>query len=403
MINKNYLLLAIAALMLILSSCKKDTSETDPNNPDPIIEDNTCMEYVDLHAQVNSAKQIFFLNDNEGWMIGHSKDESAANAILLHTSDGGQTWSIINNDLGFGFAIGVNESKFKFCFTNATHGYLTINMGTDNTPDNEYYYTNDMGVSWNPVPLPSNSEDVFEYYGMGVNSTQMVFVARVDPPYPAISYNAMYFVSNDSHTITSDIFISYNSDYRLTGRDIHFTDAGVINMQVLKSDQVFMAHSEDFGANWSYIEIEYKSRPLTYMEFVTDDIGYMPVDMIVFGPTQPFYKTTDGGATWTKKYIDADNGSNGTSFFHFAFTDENNGLAIRAASDGLYKTTDGGDSWARVSCFSDDNYDFDIYTSPISIAYPSINNGIILSSFMDVDAVEIIDTYRNRVYFYVGE
>lgn len=398
--NKNHFLLAIAALMLIFSSCEKDAAEKDI---DPNIEDNTCMEYVDLHATVNNAKQIFFINDNEGWMIGFSKDQSAPNAILLHTSDGGQTWSIINNDLDFGFAIGMTDSKFKFYFTDATHGYICIDLGTDTTPYNEYYYTDDKGVSWNPVPLPSNSDDVSIYYGMAANSTQMVFAARVNPPYPAESYNALYFVSNASHTITSEVSISSPDDYQLTKRDIHFTDAGVINMQVEKIDQVFMAHSADYGASWTYTEIDYRSKALTYMEFVTDDIGYLPVDMLVFGPTQPFYKTTDGGATWTQKTIDADNGKNGTSFSHFAFADANNGLAIRTSSNALYKTTDGGNSWARVACFTDENYDFDIYTSPLSIVYPSVNKGIVLSSFMDVDASEMVDTYQNRVYFYAGE
>lgn len=394
-------LLSILILFLTLNACDTDDGQDDP----PIDEETTCMEFVDMHSQVKDARHIFFLNANEGWMIGFSGSTLETNAQLLHTTDGGQSWSIINTDLGFGMFMHVNNSNFKLQFTDANHGYISIDFGMDGySPAYQYYYTNDKGVTWDAVPLPDDADLIHETYGMGVNSTQMVFAARINPPYPSESCHKLYFVSNTTHTITSEVVLTCDFDFSISSaHDIHFTDSGIINMSVATLDpyQKLMAHSENFGASWTYTPIEYDAGHHSYMEFVNDNIGYLPANTVTYSDTQYLYKTIDGGATWALKPINTSD--SGTSFFHFSFADANNGLAIRFSGTGLYKTTDGGDTWSRISCFVDEDYSFDIHTSPKNIAYPSTDNGIILTQWMDVDAEEDIDIYQNRVYFYTGE
>ena len=388
--------LVICIFLSTVTSCKSDVID-DNNNAT-----GECMDNISLHPTTHNAKQLFFLNQNEGWMIGLNNQ---SNAMLLHTSDGGQNWNVVNNDLGFGgVEMNTNGSKFKFRFTNSNQGYICLDLPINNI-DNIYYYTNDGGVSWIPVPLPtlSNDEDI-SLYGMGVNSTKMVFAARVvnsnnniDPCY------RLYYVSNTSNTITNYVDIACGWDTKsFDPRDIHLTDSGVINMEATSSNPFthYMAHSNNFGNSWTYTEIENPAADHSYMEFVNDNVGYLPAKTNTFADEQPYYKTTDGGVTWTRKTIGVDNGS---SFAHFAFADENNGLAIRYLGSEIYKTTNGGDSWEKVSCFDNTNLALDIYATPLDIAYLSVDNGITLTSWMDVDATEDVDTYQTRVYFYKGE
>ena len=382
----------IFAIILILFSCGIDTIE-DPN---PSNGADECMEFVDIHPIAKDARHMFFINDYEGWMISLESH----NAILLHTTNAGDTWTVINSDLKFGaLSMYGNGSSFKFRFIDSNNGYIALHrFAMDGYGENElYYYTTDKGVTWDAVQPPIDLDDIQDNHGMGVNSTQMVFTMKDTYIGETISYHRLYFVSNTSHTITNYVLLP--DDYNFNSKDIHITDAGVINMSASISDQKYMAHSEDYGNSWTFTAVDYLAKSYSYMEFVTDDIGYIPVDAIVWAENQIFYKTTDGGATWIEKTA----AISGLSFTHFSFSDADNGLAIRFLDEGLYKTTDGGDTWSRVSCFVNEDYDFDIHTTPQDIAYLGTDNGIVLSSWMDVDANNDIDTYQNRVYFYSGE
>jgi len=295
--------------------------------------------------------------------------------MLLHTTDGGQNWSVVNNNIGSGaFGMYANGSQFKFHFTSSTHGYMSLDSPMNGYTDELYYYTNDGGVTWNAVPLPTLGDDENIYlYGMGVNSTQMVFAALVTNSNGDIpSCYRLYYVSNTTHTITNYIdivcyLLEEHKNYK--PREIHITDSGVINMSATSQNPYtkYMAHSEDYGSSWTYTEVEDLPYDHSYIQFVNNNVA-----------------TLEGGM----------------SFYQFSFADENNGLAIRFSDDALYKTTNGGDSWERVSCFNDKQLAIDIHTSPQNIYYPSVDNGIILTKWMDVDANDDADMYQNRMYFY---
>lgn len=400
-------LIPILVISLIFS-CKKNIDDNNPQNND----DNTeCMAYKDINSIVHNSKHLFFLNENEGWIIGKDTggaDPAAGKYILLHTNDGGQNWTVTNSDLGFGtYSIYGNGTSFKFRFTTSTHGYMSLNLPMMDT-DNKYYYTNDGGASWQPVPLPTISTDENLYmYGMGVNDAQMVFAALIDNNSTDIDdCYRLYFVSNATHSITGYVNVDCFTypdvpQYRFSPRDISFTNDGTINMVISSGPNssphlIYIAHSIDAGNSWTYTQIDYKPSDLSYFEFVNNNVGYLPINTEDLGTDRVFYKTTDGGATWTKKI--AHLGDNGGSILHMSFADENNGLAVRLATgNGLYKTTDGGDTWNRVGCYDDPNNSIDIWTTPVDIVYPSVNTGIILGAWMDSNGNG--DT-ENRVYFY---
>lgn len=381
---KTTFILVLVTLGLFFSSCKK---EDDPD--DNSAETQDCMDYVSINDLVQHASDIFFINDLEGWIMSGEN--------LLHTSDGGQVWSVMNDFNDQGVNLYANGSIYKLHFIDSDNGYLSLDWGMDGYEvEEQYYYTTDKGATWSPITLPTTPEETINNYGIGVNSTQMVFLSYTQYDGEDYGHKRLYFVSNTSHAITNEVILP--DSYNWNAHDIHFTDAGVINMAVTDDSQNYMAHSEDFGNSWTYTEIEYYARVYSLMEFPTDNVGYLPADPGILLDAQPFYKTTDGGATWTEKTISVERG---TTYHHFSFSDENNGLAIRYLGDGLYKTTDGGDSWERVGCFTDSNYDLDIWTSTIGIAYPSTDNAIVLTNWTDTEAEGYSVT--NRIYFYKGE
>jgi hypothetical protein len=58
----------------------------------------------------SSLFDVFFLNANEGWAVG-------ANGTILHTINGGTTWTLEANGLTTAFLTGVH-------FTSSTNGYI---------------------------------------------------------------------------------------------------------------------------------------------------------------------------------------------------------------------------------------------------------------------------------------
>jgi len=403
-----YIILLLVALNITLVSCEEET-DTQDDDDNPTIENGECMDYLNLHDKVRDARDIFFINDNEGWMIGFNGSSTTSNTKLLHTSDGGQTWNIINPDMGFGAMMHVNGSNFKIHFTDSNNGYIAIDFGMEEDySELMYYYTTDKGATWSPVPLPTiGADDNIYLYGMGVNNTQMVFAAYIVTPEGDIpDCHKLFFVSNTTHTISGQVTLECSTvgdfTYNYNPRDIHFTDSGVINMLVFEHDAsaYYMAHSENFGVSWSHTAIDYIPAHHSYIQFVNNQVGFMAANTLIYDDTQHFYKTTDGGETWILKTIDA---GAGLPIYRLSFADENNGLAIRYSDNELFKTTNGGDTWSIVGCFLDQNSDLDIATFPQDIYYASPDNAIILTSWLNVDAENDADINQNRLYFYTEE
>ncbi len=376
-------------ILSLLFSCGDDETSGGDNPPEE--QNGECMDYVDLHGLVYEAHDMFFINAQEGWLAGIS---DIGNRLLLHTTDGGHNWSIINES--------PSASNGGYTFENLH--FVDSNLGYAVKTINERIYTTDGGVTWTEIPLPTVDGTIISIEtGMSVNNNTMIFVVKINPSDSNLpDYEKLFFFSNTTHDYVSGQVLPSDYDFTIggvNGQDIYYSNSGVINMSVRYNGETMMAHSSDNGVSWSFIEASLGD--LTDIEFSTENVGYLTAGMYQWGSSVPFYKTTDTGVTWTLKTAELDNGA---GFNHFSFADENNGLATRGLGNSLYKTSDGGDTWQSVSCFTDTNSQLDIATTPIEIYYPSANNGIILTIWQSNDTGNSgQDLYQNRLYFYTGE
>ena len=106
-----------------------------------------------------------------------------------------------------------------------------------------------------------------------------------------------------------------------------------------------VVRTTDGGVTWTDIRVKgSETRDFRDIEaFDKNNALIMCIDAPAF-----FLKTTDGGKTWKRKYMNRDP----KIFFDgFAFWDEKNGMAISDPIDGklfLVATNDGGESWKEI-------------------------------------------------------
>ncbi len=104
--------------------------------------------------------------------------------------------------------------------------------------------------------------------------------------------------------------------------------------------------SADQGASWQVVEggLPVNMLYLSTIAFATATTGYVSCQNISNQPV--FYKTIDGGSTWTLI------ASTGISSYvsEMLWLDENTGLAaVPNGESGIFRTTDGGNHWNKVS------------------------------------------------------
>ena len=368
-------------------SCEDSTTIIDDINPDPVAE---CMQFSAMDNLIAELpRKVFFLNNNEGWVRGYN---SNFEGTFLYTSDGGENWIEMPTELDFTEA---DAAYTQFYFINSTDGYL--NTGYPETIN----YTTDKGASWQEIDF--GNLNLKDFYGIASNSTQTIVAANTSVV-DSETHNRLYFISNATHQVVADLLTPFELN---NARDINFTDNGVINISYVyfsNTDEIKFAHSEDFGVNWTFSTIDMNSiYPYENdhdMVFPSDNIGYFTgYDTTVGAGEGTFiFKTTNGGASWNKIEIETHSGLN---LSQLAFSDENNGLALGhiMGDSGLYKTTNGGNNWELINCFNDVE-GIITYTSPISLSYPSINKGFVLSIHnVNGDYEE----FQPRLYKYTGQ
>lgn len=100
---------------------------------------------------------VQFVNDEQGWAVGHD-------AVILHTEDGGRTWSLQN------FEPELEQPFLDLYFLDAQRGYAVgaygMMVGTD-----------DAGLSWEPVDAPAIRDEELHFNSITQLADGTLFIA----------------------------------------------------------------------------------------------------------------------------------------------------------------------------------------------------------------------------------
>jgi photosystem II stability/assembly factor-like uncharacterized protein len=236
----------------------------------------------------NVINDIFFINDNTGWLAGTTSQNLPYKGIIWKTVNGGNSWTTqLMSD---------SVNSYSTFFIDANTGFFNANR-IGSTP--LLYKTTNGGVNWNEL----------------VNSLQgMNFVYH------------MYFLNNNTGWVSSKKGIG-------------------------DSTRCVSLKTTDGGLSWSsYVFENFFAEANTYIPniiFLNQNTGYIsgsrnpiaPGDV----PEVRIFKTIDGGNNWNMLSVPI-----GPPYIHFAigmsFIDANTGWIVGDQSD-IRSTTNGGINW----------------------------------------------------------
>ncbi|MFN2581559.1 MAG: WD40/YVTN/BNR-like repeat-containing protein [Candidatus Dormibacteria bacterium] len=147
-----------------------------------------------LPSAVSDVLAVSFVGISDGWIGADSlaSDGSGATPVMLHTTDGGATWTTQT----LPSASGVDEVS-SLSFADASHGWAT-------TDTNQLFHTTDGGAAWTVV-APSQSAQGFRDVAAG--SITDVCTAGLTAPVNASGTAGIITCSNDGGATWTDAVV----------------------------------------------------------------------------------------------------------------------------------------------------------------------------------------------------
>ena len=245
----------------------------------------------------NSFKDIQFINNKIGWMIGTSDS-----AVIYKTVDGGINWEVKYSYYG-----GIDA----LYFLDAVNGWVVGDWGF-------IYLTEDGGETWKKVPLPDylwcndiemfsngtgfmtapSSAIAYKTTDFGRTWNRMTFPVSID-----YGFHSLFFTDEKNGWIVSKEWLTQNHKILRTTNageiwqveyeintdylwDIYFFDE---KNGWIVGDNGIVLYTSDLGNNWTIIHNQIPAYFLS-IYFLTPEIGYVSGTDIM--------KTTDAGYTW---------------------------------------------------------------------------------------------------------
>ena len=100
---------------------------------------------------------VCFIDDRQGWAAGHD-------GVVLHTSDGGDSWTVQREDLSS------DKPLFSIYFKDAQHGLAVGLFGTA-------IQTADGGGSWTPLTVETGAENDHHLYAIFGDPAEALYIA----------------------------------------------------------------------------------------------------------------------------------------------------------------------------------------------------------------------------------
>jgi photosystem II stability/assembly factor-like uncharacterized protein len=265
---------------------------------------------------------IIYFRGLSGWVLS-SPQIAVGQSVpptqqLMHTRDGGQTWTVVANPpavggMGgiFGYSAGVGQTNLEFA--DETHGWLST--GYDTGPG--LLHTSDGGRTWRPVTI--------------------VKPAAVATEQPVIGYPILL---GGNHALLP-VFFGHRTgpnDFPISSRYVYSSSDGGStwnNPTPLNANGV-----QPTGDEWQNF---YLDASHWWFTAINNRSAGEPVTQA--GPAVA--RTADGGKTW-QVFTD----KKAPTILQLSFSDPSNGWALAITGPDntniLLRTTDGGAHWQQV-------------------------------------------------------
>lgn len=244
--------------------------------------------------------QIQFIDQNTGWLLSSSEAgmDYSLRGNLLHTTDGGHTWTNINYDLGSCWNGGL-------AFINSTTGWYgtsCVSGGKTMVPFSIFFeeggwkvsHTTDGGNSFTLstlIPTPPDLQKL-ETTNPEMDCGETKVIAFT-PLVVGIEWECRNYINYDRYkyfSLSTDEGHTWNS-WIPSGNE-YFLDAGH-GWRLLSPGQ--LQQTSDRGLNWTTIKkVAWVN---AQFDFVSERIGWAIASN---GQTTALVLTTDGGKTWTE-------------------------------------------------------------------------------------------------------
>jgi photosystem II stability/assembly factor-like uncharacterized protein len=124
---------------------------------------------IDLSAQAGMILDVKFLDAETGFVFaGSNKDIKQSEALILKTSDGGKSWRQVYRS---GRKL---ENSWKGSFANALTGYATVQTYDPQRAEQVVVKTTDGGETWRELPLVADAKA--RQFGIGFTTPQLGWV-----------------------------------------------------------------------------------------------------------------------------------------------------------------------------------------------------------------------------------
>lgn len=329
----------IIALSLFIAAPFTTALAADPAPAPTTVADPLVWTKLTTPPGKGKQDDIHFLNPDLGWYV------SGALGRIMHTADGGATWTVQLEKPGTFFrCIGFVDEQRGFAGNIGTDYFPGV---TDTTP---LYETSDGGATWTPV-TSIEGPTVTGLCAIEVVRIPFINAGNLDHKITIVAGGrvggpACFLSSIDQGKSWQQSPLPEQAKMVL---DIHFFDAdhGVLasatDADISQANALILA-TADGGKTWT--ESYRGSRPFENIwkfSFPTRDVGYATIQS--YNPDKAvsqryIAKTTDGGKSWNELPL-VDNIA--VRQFGVAFLDEKTGW-VGAMPNGFY-TSDGGATW----------------------------------------------------------
>jgi photosystem II stability/assembly factor-like uncharacterized protein len=260
---------------------------------------------------------VFFTDSQHGWVAGGYSYPFRSE--LSQTSDGGNTWSLL--DVPFHYYKAIH-------FTDPSEGWVAgggfYSAGFD---DNVVIHTTDGGANWEIQYQEDGSHDFYTFKDICFVNAERGWVVggslNVNPP-----QNPIFLQTTDGGETWEDLS-------GLTGNCLNAITFSDVEHGWIAGHETIM-QTIDGGESWT--EIWQGVHSIKDIFFFDPDHGWAIGDSIFgWGYPDVVMRTTNGGVTWDMQYFDLE-------LNKIWFTDMNTGL-ITIGNGILLQTQDGGITW----------------------------------------------------------